>query len=230
MKAGVIGVVDGTFDEITSFHKTTEKDGKKFTRSIQVENTEALDTGHVAYKGEAATQVVEESQTVQIDPDSGDIEVSQRGNIEGKHTQFVAIPGEFVAVSSGAGTFVFQLIQEMHPGTHVERVELDLNEYAEDYYRAKNVNPWQVGFYGNIGEAEKGVVYGDDVFSDSEVGDVLDRSNLNQLGLEYEVNGVDMKMTMTESGYLEVYNPSNLKFDEYAEYIVSEILDYRKEE
>ncbi|WP_152420575.1 hypothetical protein [Halorubrum tebenquichense] len=230
MKAGVIGAIDGTFDEFESFHENTEKDGNRFSRSFQIEESKPLDTGHVGYKGEAAIHEVEDTETVEIDPETGKIEVSEGGHVGGKYTEFVAVPGEFIAVSSGSGTFAFQLVQEQHPGTFVERIEIDLNAYAEKYYRAEGVNPWQVGFYGNIGEAEKGVVYGEDVFSDGEVGDVLDRSYLNQLGLEYEIQGVDMKMTMAESGYVEVYNPSNFKFDEYATYIVDEILEFAKEE
>jgi hypothetical protein len=117
---------------------------------------------------------------------------------------------------------------EVHPGIDVQRAELDLNAYADEYYNADEINPWQVGFYGNIGDAEKGVVYGDDVFSDTQIGEVLERSQLNQLGLEYPVLGQELKVTMAESGYIEVYNPSNYETNEFAEYIYSEISDYIK--
>jgi len=228
MRAGVIGNIHGEFSEIESFHSTTKQDGATFTRSLQVNQTKSLEDGSPVFIGEAATQVIEESESIVIESDTGDIEIAKRGHKEGKYTEFVAVPGEFMVVGSGDGTFAFDLLQEQHPGTRVERVNLDLNEYAKDYYKADGVNPWQVGFYGNIGSAEKGVVYGDNVIADSEIGDALDRSQVNQLGLEYEMLGYDMKMTMAESGYIEVYNPSNLESEEFAQYIQEEIMDYIK--
>lgn len=226
MRAGVIGFVRGEFDEITSLHKSSTQDGVEFMRSLQISEEGTLDTGHRYYTGEAAIQDVEKEEYVRIDSDTGEIEVGEEGITKGKYTEFVTVPSEFIAVDSSTGTFAFRLLQELHPGIQVDRATLDLNTYADDYYQAPNVNPWQVGFYGNIGEAEKGIVYGEDVFSDDEIGEVLDRSRLNQLGLQYEMLGHDMKMTMTQSGYVEVYNPSNFDSGEFAEYLVTEILDY----
>lgn len=225
MRAGVLGLVRGQFDEVTSFHETDTQDGVSFTRSLQVTGSGKLDSGGRYYTGEAAMQDVEEQTRVTISPESGNIEVSNQGETSGNHTEFVVIPGNLMAVSSGRGTFAFRLLEELHPGIQVERAELDLNAYAEKYYRGDSVNPWQVGFYGNIGEAEKGIVYGDNVFSDDEIGDVLERSRLNQLGLEYNVLDTEIKMTMTESGYVQVYNPSNLETGEFADYLLNEILE-----
>lgn len=226
MKAGVIGSISGTFDEITSFCEVKQQDGVEFARSLQVTGSEDTDSGHRIYTGEAAIQDIEETERVDIDPETGEIEVSDNGVLTGKYTEFLVVPGELMVVGSGKGTFAFRLLEELHPGVHVERIELDLNSYAEEYYQAEEVNPWQVGFYGNIGDAEKGVVYGDDVFSDDEIGEVLERSQLNQLGLEYEILGHDIKVTMAESGYVEVYNPSNFESSDYADYLVEEILSF----
>ena len=41
-----------------------------------------------------------------------------------------------MTVTSGSGTFAFRLLQELHPGVNVERAELNLNAYADDYYSA----------------------------------------------------------------------------------------------
>jgi len=230
MRAGVIGTIDGKFDEIESFHQTQEQDGRRFTRSLQVNRTSHRDSGYSVYVGEAATQVIEDVESVKIDPETGEIGVGERPTKESKYTQFVAVPGLFIAVSSGSGTFAFDLLQSQHPGTHIERAELNLNAYADDYYTAEGVDPWQIGFYGNIGQAEKGVVYGENVISDDDIGDVLERSQINQLGLQYEMMDYDMKVTLAESGYVEVYNPSNIETEEFAEYIADEILAYEKEQ
>lgn len=226
MKAGVLGEITGTFDDVPSFVETSVKDGVEYARSLQVKNTGTLVSGARYFEGEAAIQDIDETERVAIDSESGDITVSEKGIKTGKYANFVIISDEIMTVGSGSGTFAFRLLQEAHPGVNVERVELDLNAYADDYYSADEVNPWQVGFYGNIGDAEKGVVYGDDVFSDTQIGEVLERSQLNQLGLEYPMLGQDLKVTMAESGYIEVYNPSNYETSEFAEYIATEISDY----
>lgn len=230
MRAGVIGTIDGKFDKIEPFHETQEQDGRRFTRSLQVNRTSHRDSGHTVYVGEAAIQVIEEVESVKIDPETGEIDVGEQPTKESKYTQFVAVPGSFMAVSSGAGIFAFDLLKSQHPGINVQRVELDLNAYADDYYTAEGVDPWQIGFYGNIGQAEKGVVYGENVISDDDIGDVLERSQINQLGLQYEMMDYDMKVTLTESGYVEVYNPGNIESEEFAEYITDEVLAYEKEE
>lgn len=229
MQAGVIGIIDGEFDEMESFHQTQEQDGTTFSKSLQINQKPKTDMGYRAYVGEAAIQIIDEKETVNINPETGEIEVGEYPTKISKHTEFIAVPGEFVVVKSGSGTFAFDLIQSYYPGTHVERVRLDVNAYAEDYYTADEVDPWQIGFYGNIGKAEKGVVYGENVISDNDIGDVLARSQLNQLGLRYEMMGHDMKISMTESGYIQVYNPSNFESKDFAEYILEEVLQYDKD-
>jgi len=229
MQAGVIATIDGDFDELESSHQSDEKDGSTFNSSLQIRRVASSESGYQVYTGEAATQQMEDRESVKINSDTGEIEVGEYPTKESKYTQFVAVPGVFVAVNSGAGRFAFDLIQSQHPGTHIERTEFDLNAYADDYYTAEGVAPWKVGFYGNIGQAKKGVVYGENVVSDEDIGDVLARSQLNQLGLRYEMFGYDMKVTMTESGYIEIYNPSNLESEEFADYIVDEMLQYEKE-
>lgn len=224
MKAGILAVISGEMNDIESFHKSQESDGTTFTRSLQLEIEGYTEAGDPIYVGEAAHQTVEETKTVSINPETGEIVVSEEPRREGKYTEVIVVPNTFAAVSSGAGEFAFELIQETNPGTSVNRASLDLTQFAKDYYDRPEVNPWQVGFYGNIGEAEKGVVYGEDVFDDSEIGEVLERARVNQLGLRYEVRGKEVKVTMSESAYLEVYQPSTFSSEDYANYIINDIL------
>ncbi len=226
MQGGVLAEVEDDFEDPESFHKTHQQDGTQFTRSFQIKQTEYLESGEPVYKGEAAMEVVEEAETVKISENTGDISVTTSPERSGKYTQFLVIPGELMVVGSGSGEFAFNLLPESVPGVAANRTRLDLNEFAEDYYTASDVDPWQVGFFDNPGEAEKGVVYGQDVFDDSEIGDLLERSEVNQLGLEYEYDGKKHKITTSRSGYVEVYQPSNLSFEEYAQYLVDEVSKY----
>lgn len=85
---------------------------------------------------------------------------------------------------------------------------------------------WQAGFYDRLGTAQKGVVYGEDVLDDEDIGDPLRDAQINQLGLEYEYDGDQMKITLTESGYIEVYQPSEFDSGEFATYLQNQIRQY----
>ncbi|WP_435097240.1 hypothetical protein [Halarchaeum sp. P4] len=226
MQAGILGEVQGDFEDPQSFHQTHHQDGTTFTRSFQIRQNDHLESGIPVYQGEAAIEVVDESQTVQIDEESGNISVTSAPERRGKYTRFIIIPDNIMVVASSDGDFAFDLLSEAVPSAGVLQSKLDLNSFAEDYYSADGVDPWQVGFFGNIGQAEKGIVYGEDVFNDSEMGDLLERSEVNQLGLEYEFRGETVKMTSARSGYVEVYNPSNWDYTEYAQYLSDEISKY----
>lgn len=226
MKAGVVGLVHGELESISSFHDTFERDGTEFTYSFQIENTDYTEDGHEVLSGQAATQEVEDETSVSVDRETGEIVVHDEPIKKGKHTRFVAVPDEFVAVKSGSGTFVFDILSFEYNISGVNRAEIDLNSYAERYYTAEGVDPWQVGFYGNIGNAEKGVVYGEDVFSDDEIGEVLERSQLNQLGLQWEEDGYILKTTMSESGYVELYQPSSYGSTEFSEFILNKVYEF----
>ncbi|RBI59994.1 hypothetical protein DMJ13_20115 [halophilic archaeon] len=225
MKAGVLGVGQGEFGEVESTFEEIHQDGYTFKQCLEIQQSDTTDKGRKVQIGEAATQRIENKETITITDDNG-ITASEAPEKDTRFTEFLAVPDEFVVVKSGSGTFAFNLIQQQYPGSNIERAELDLNEFAEDYYEASN--PWKVGFYGNLGNAEKGVVYGEDVFGDDEIGEVLDRSQLNQLGLQYEYEDQPLKMTMAESGYVEVYSPSNFDEFDYVDYIADEILNYQK--
>lgn len=79
-----------------------------------------------------------------------------------------------------------------------------------------------------MGNAENGVVHGTDLLHDDELSGVLHESNLNQLGLEYPYNGQMLKVNMAESGYFEVYQPSNYESEDYLQFILDEVTHYLK--
>lgn len=223
MKSGVIGLMSGDGSSIESFYESHEQDGKTFSHSLQLEEIGFTERGNPILEGEAATETTNTEESISIE-ETGEIVVTEKPVKDEKYTQVIVVPDEFTIVGSSSGTFAFELLGLAAPGISVTRADLDLNEYADHYYDAPSVDPWQVGFYGNIGEAEKGIVYGQEVFADDEIGEVLERSQINQLGLNYEIDGKKMKITLAESGYAEVYQPSNYSTEDYASFIEKEIM------
>lgn len=225
MKSGVIALIRGGFSELESFHNIQEQDKTEPARSFQVDQVNETPAGREFYTGKAAIQRTETENSVSIHDSTGRISITESPTRQGRWTQFLCIPEEFFVVGSSKGIFGLKLLEEAAPVT-THRAEIDLNAFAEDRYRGEEVDPWKVGFYGNIGAAEKGTIYGDNVFSDDEIGEVLERSQLNQLGFVYEFEGESLKMTASKSGYLEIYQPSTYSEGEYLDYIMDELFDY----
>ena len=226
MQAGIIGKVDGGFSSLESSSNIGEENDSDLRYSFQITRNFHLEDGTPVYEGEAALEVVEEQESVEIDSKTGDISVTSSNVTRGKYSQFFVIPDTIMLVGSSDGTFAFDLLQTIKPGVSVSRAQIDLNEYASKYYSSTEVEPWQVGFYGNIGQAEKGVVYGENVVSDDEVGDTLDRSQINQFGMILPVDEKELKITVTESGYIEVYQPSNYGTKQFAEYLIDDLTQH----
>lgn len=220
MKAGVIGTVDGDFDGIESFSETYTHDNHELERCVEVRQSLTTDSGIPVQTGRVATEKLDEEETVEIE--GGEITVYEQTEIITLYTEFITVPGEFVAVSNSSGVFAFDTIGR-NTDTAIERAELDIDSFAESN---SDANPWKVGFYGHLGEADNGVIHGTSVLDDSDIGDVLQDAKKNQLGVEYTKDGDQIKVTMAESGYIEIYQPSNYDSADYAEFVVEEILHH----
>lgn len=222
MKGGVLGLVKGNSKQIDSFENTKEIAGESFSACAEVLRTHSnVIKGSDLQVGRAAIQKPSTKDSIKIN--DGSISVSESKITDTIYTDFVYVPGEFAAVNSGSGTFAFDLLTNNIPGCEIERAEINLNQYLKE---SPDVTPWQVGFYGNFGDAEKGTVYGDNLLHDEEIGAVIESSNKNQLGLTLTDGGKDIKFKMTESGYVEVYQPSNYEEEEFSTFLIENIIPY----
>jgi len=220
MKAGVIGLPKSDFAPIESFEQQISEDPDLF-QCVEVQRTQNTDSGLTVQKGRAATQRLDEEESVEIV--NGNIRVQNQSQPVTRYTEFLAAPGHFVAVSNGGGTFAFDLLGDE---VAIERADIDLDEYLETQKNKHDATPWKAGFYGHLGNAEKGVVYGEGVLEDSDFGRAVAGSQKNQLGLSYSHEEEIMKYNVTESGYVEIYQPSNYEEAEFAEFVVEDVLNH----
>lgn len=225
MKSGVIGIVEGKPRQVESYYRTVEQDGTSLTECIEVTQThDDVKNGYTVQAGRAAVQSIVPEETVQI-TDQGEILVVEQGQRQTKYTEFILVPGEFVVVDSGSGVFLFDMLRDITGIESVERAEFDLAEFLSEHSES---TPWQVGFYGVGSEAEKGVVYGENVLSDAHIGNTLRTSNKNQVGINHQKQEERVKVSLTESGYIDVHQPSNYESIDFAEYVIDEILHLNK--
>ncbi|WP_435075126.1 hypothetical protein [Halorubrum sp. HHNYT27] len=220
MKAGVVGIVDGTFNVVDSFTDTVSQDGHDLERCLTIDRVFSLPGGDMAFAGRAAATTLRDRSTTTIE--NGAIHVTEEAHPETHHTEFVGVAGEFVAVGSGEGTFAFDLIAE-DTGTDVERATLNLDAFFASH---ESATPWKAGFHGTGEDGVNGIFHGKNLRTDLDLEDVLRDSTLNQVGLSYRYNGNDVKMTASKSGYVEVYRPNGYDSANYLEYLRDEIVQH----
>jgi hypothetical protein len=217
MKAGVLGIVDGTFSAVDSVTETVTADGQELERSLQIDRVFSTPAGEMAFEGRAAAETLVDRETARID--GGDIERIERTRTVTAYTEFVGVPGEFMAVDSGDGTFAFDLVAAA-TDTTIERASLDLDAFFDSHASA---TPWKAGFSGTEANAVNGVFHGEDLRTTHDLDDILRESSLNQVGLSYAYDGADVKMTAARSGYVEVYRPTAFDSGRYLDYLHEEI-------
>jgi len=229
MKAGVIGLPDYDFGPIESYTSERQVDEEtKLTVCLEIRDTNETERGYILQKGRAAIQELGTETRIRIDEKNDSINVVEDTNVVNtKYTEFVLVPGEFVAVESGNGVFAFRTIAAQTDAAKIKRANIDLDSLAASYEieSSESAIPWQLGFYGSGGSAEKGVLYGDDVISDAEFGKLVANLPKNQLGLEID-DEEGIKMTATESGYVQVYQPSNYDSKDFSEFVLDHILPH----
>lgn len=220
MKAGVLGVVDGTFEMVDSFAETVTEDGHELDRCLEIDRVFSLPSGEMAFAGRAATERLVDRTEATIE--NGEIRVSETTGPVTRSTEFVGVTGEFVAVGSSTGTFAFDLIAR-ETTTGIERATLDLDGFFAGHGDA---TPWKTGFYATGSDGVNGVFHGEDLRANRDLDGILAESGLNQLGLAYEYDGEDVKMTASRSGYVELYQPAAFDAAQYLEYVRDEILPH----
>ncbi|MCU4802578.1 hypothetical protein OB920_19620 [Halobacteria archaeon HArc-gm2] len=220
MQAGVIGVVDGSFNVVDSFSETVEEGGQELRRALDVERVFSLPSGDTAFAGRAAREYRRERESARIADDG--VSVVAEPQTATRHTQFVGVPGEFVVAGSSKGTFAFDLIGQ-DTNTSIGRGELDLDAFFE---RHGDAAPWKAGFSGTEADGVSGVLHGTDLRESHDLEDLLAGSSLNQLGLTYTDDGDEVKVTAARSGYVELYRPRDLSAEEYLAYLQREIIPH----
>jgi len=220
MKAGVLGLVRDDFEVVDSFSETVERDGKELERVLDVRRVFSLPSGEIAFEGRAAVERIVNRTTAELD--FGEVRVEETPQTEVRTTELVGVPGEFVVVGSGKGTFGFDLVCR-DTGADIERATLDLSGVLDSQADAE---PWRAGFYGHDGNCENGVLHGTDLLDDDEVGELLRDAQLNQLGLDCSYDDRSLKMTASESGYVEVYRPSEFDTADFLQYLLETVVPH----
>ncbi|WP_152419366.1 hypothetical protein [Halobiforma nitratireducens] len=225
MDSGVIGQVESGSEPVSDFTKEISIQHELFdelSQCLNVTEDIRMPDGRTAQFGQAAIEEI--SSVEETDIVDGGIDTYKKPRKIVKTTYFLHVPGNFVVASSGEGRFVFDLISREFSNS-VDRIEFDIDSYIDEIYD-EGINPWKVGFYDNVGNAENGVLHGENILSDSEFEEVFKSAKKNQVGLNHSYDGKEIKNFVTESGYVEIYQPSDFSTGEFATYIEDALLHH----
>ncbi|KZX47082.1 hypothetical protein AV929_01770 [Haloarcula sp. K1] len=109
----------------------------------------------------------------------------------------------------------------------IEPIQFNLNALAADFQ--EDAEFWMGGFYDHNGMTSNGVAYGDDVFSDTELGDSLWDSSKNQLGMDFEYNTEQIRLRITEGGYVEAHGSDDFETLSLVRLVNDLLLNYESE-
>ena len=188
MQSGIVFSIESRNDaklnqirETVSLPDEVEEDHLKL--GLDIVNTAETADGREAQIGQAASEQLSESETIRINESGISRYVSE--DVTAQYTEFVSLPGSFVAVDSRAGGFAIDLINKYTP-VQARPSKLDLEEYLTNLKaeKAESLDTWKIGFYGGHGLADNGVVHGSSLLNDGDLGDILDSNRKNQLGIE----------------------------------------------
>ncbi|WP_373190218.1 hypothetical protein [Halolamina sp.] len=204
MKSGVIGIATGDLTTVDSFSEEIEKGDDSLASCVEiVSEIRSADGELLGQFGRAAMDQYVDTNSVEINGNS--IRTGEKSEIRTQYTEFLLSVDGFVIVKNSGGIFALDLIGK-HENVSIERAEVNLNSFISGH---SGFTPWKVGFYGKSGNADNGVVHGNEIWDDPELGPLLESQRKNQLGIDIEWRGYEIKMMLTESGYLNIYQPGD---------------------
>lgn len=230
MQRGIVGYpVHGSLTDLEDWQDTYEEAGREYTMAVDVKGTLPSFSPDLpsATFGMAYIEFSEEVEGWGVD-DTGRITRQMEIQTASKATHFLALPAfgscpGLVIAGNSAGTFVFGFMDKQPGYPTVEAAEIDLNRFR------KAIDPldeWKVGFANRPANAEKGTLYGEEIYADDKLGRQLENSRMNQYGVEIDVGGEILKVELTKSGYVAVLSPNEIHDAVFVELLVEHVLEH----
>lgn len=208
MKKGAIGRVIGDYDSIDTeeFPLTEHRRGETLRKSLRVGAAKTDFAGNAVVEGQAAHQDDATVKRVDIDDDGRIVEREEEIEKITETAEFLSISGEYVVAQSTQDDWLFPLVGTA-TDTTIKEAQIDMDGLIEANPEA---HYWMAGIYNRPGDVESSEGFGEgDVFEDEEFGEEYRKSDKNRIGMEFEFEDRDMKIIVTESGYVQVYRPSD---------------------
>lgn len=225
--SGVIATIEGDLGELSDFHDTREEDGHELNAHINyTRRNYNLEGDMIAHHGKAVEEKLVKEEAPDVD-DEGTIRVMDKLVPSWEMTEFWIVrkdnPGNFIVVENSDGRFAFDLFAQA-TGTNVEQVRFNLEEIANDF-----PGQWVGGFEKRSGRVQSGLLYGDDIEDDTEMGDPYRKTrNKNIIGPKIDYRGQNLKVKIGADGWVQIVSPGTYPRDAYLSFLKDILLNYRR--
>lgn len=219
MQSGGIGIIttndSASTIDTTPFPLTESEGDHELLSTVEAEWTQEAFNGTTLNKGRAAKETAEEIKTTRL-TDDGKIEAGKEKTDVATHiTDFLRVPGEFIVTESTRDEFAHELLKEA-TGETIHPAAVDLGGFAEANPEAE---PWMGWFRGDGGPLNAGFASGE-INSAPDMADYLRKNQNTQLGLQgVEFNGRKLKLVVSRSGWIAIYEPKEMDSIEFAQFI-----------
>ncbi|WP_232508500.1 hypothetical protein [Haloarcula marismortui] len=108
-------------------------------------------------------------------------------------------------------------METIHPA------QVDLESFAAAHH---NADPWMGWFRASDGPIDSGAAYGD-IDSEPDLAEFIHSNENSQLGLtNLKYDGRLLKLVLSESGWLAIYDPKDMDTIEFTRFIHDEVLPH----
>lgn len=224
MQSGALGIIttDGSIDiDTNDFPKQRVEDGRTLRTTLEVNGAQDTFAETRLYGGRVAEENLADVETVQIRADGGIDTGREETDVNTHVTEFTRVPGEFVTTESTDDEFAHEVIgdatgETIHPG------HIDLKQLAESHPEAEL---W-MGWFRAGGALNAGSAYGE-INKEPDIAKYINQNENSQLGLEgFQFNGRELKLVVSRSGWVAVYEPSDMGEVEFSQLLHKEILPH----
>lgn len=223
---GRIASIDGSFGvgDLEDVMGQNTLNGQP-SSALNISERGTLPSGQRYAAGELAKREEDRVEVPTIDSE-GVIDLTHEDTVVNSYSAWAVVPGEFAIAW---GEWAFRHLMFNFPIWEYSEQRIDLNSLYETV-TFQNVST--VGFRGRQihDGAKKGTVHGNRVPDDDSIGDELtEGSLLNEIRYDSHWEGHIVKAYLAASGYIEVYNPSDMLTEEFLSYVRDEIVPHTED-
>lgn len=211
MLSGHIASIESSNDDISEFQSVVP-DTAEFEKYVNIENEFTLSTGSEVTQGFAVEEYPQEYEAVDVDGNgNGEISVGTKERVEKKWTRYWILEDEYVIVENAKGKFAFKLIEAALDG-EVEGLSLNLAQIVRDH-----PGQWMGGFEERSDNVRNGILYGDSIEFDGDMGDAFLNSDKKMIGPDIDYGGEALRLRIG-GGWFQILSPGDYTREEYLEF------------
>lgn len=213
MLSGNLAKINSQDQSLGGFQDASRSDESDLRSYVEIQNEVHVD-GTTMKVGVAVDEYYTTEDIVDV---SSGISISEEEVKNRMWTSFWLSPDDFIVVKNSKGVFAFDII-ERAIGGDVEDMQFDLQGVIDQY-----PGQWMGTFDDRPDNVNGGTLFGEEIESDSEIGDAYQNSSKNQIGVEIPYNGKDYKVRVGNQ-FVQLYGVNDRQ--EWLEFVESRMLRF----